>query len=451
MRDDILPARAAALIGGPPGRYVRQVGWWRAIATWLVPLTAIPVLLAVLQRQHCVRFGWSGSDQFWRMCFSDLPAQYALAPLDGGLAAYLRGTAVLDQPVVAGSVMSLLGGLVPEGTALEQSRFYFLYWVGLITLLMAACVWCTVQVVPGDLQAAAQVALSPVIVLAAVLSSDALAVALVAGAMLAWHRGRLGVTGILLGVGAMTRGYVVAVAFALVLHAWRSGALPALRQVMLFALTTVLAIFTFFAIAAPDQLLAPVTTWWGQDAGYGSLWLIPSIADHPLPPWAGALLALLGWALAGLLGWVLTRDAYRTPSWAQLALVVVGMGMMLGKSVPVQAALWLLPLAAMAGVRWRDHLIWAGCEALHFGAVWLYVGALTTPDRALPGPWYVVFLLIRTAGITWLVTRVWQAALFPTLRRESAEETGTGPGDAPGTGPPPGDDRLGAPPRLGYP
>lgn len=437
MRDDILPARATRLIGGPPGRYVRTNGWWRSVATWLVPLTAIPMALAVLQREHCIRFGWGGSDQFWRMCFSDLPAQYALAPLDGGIAAYLRGEAVLDQPVVAGSVMSALGGLVPTGSALSEQRWYFLYWVALVTLLLAACVWCTIQVVPSDLQAAAQVALSPVIALAAVLNSDALAVALVAAAMVAWQRERLALTGVLLGLGVLTRGYVVAVVLALLVHAWRVEAMPAARRVLLAATTTVLALFVFFVIVAPDQFLAPYQSWWNGQAGYGSLWLIPSIGGHALPPWSVALLALLGWGLALLLGRVLVRDAFHAPSWAQLSLVVVGMGMMFGKAVPVQAALWLLPLAAMAGVRWRDHLIWAGCEALHFGAVWLYVGALTTPDRALPGPWYVVFLFIRVAGITWLVTRVWQTALYPPARHERPVEPAPQPDPAPQTEPAP--------------
>ena len=416
MRDDVLPAPAAALLGGPPGRHVRASGWWRAVASWLVPLTAVPMVLAVLQREYCVRHGWGGSDQFWRMCFSDLPAQYALAPLDGGLTAYLRGEASLDQPILAGSVMSALGGLVPDGTPLEQSRYYVLYWVALITLLLAVCVWCTVQVLPADLQAAAQVALSPVIVLAAVVNSDALAVALVAGAMLAWHRQRYALTGILLGLGVLTRGYVLAVALALIFIGLREGSVLALRRVALFATTTVLILFTFFALAAPDQLVAAVTSWWAGPAGYGSLWMIPSITGNAVPTWVLSVLSALGWALALALGWVLTRDSYRTPTWPQVALVVVGMGMMLGKVVPVQAALWLLPLAAMAGVRWRDHLIWAACEALHFGAVWLYIGALTTPDRALPSAWYIVFLLVRTAGITWLVTRVWQATLLPPAR-----------------------------------
>ena len=59
---------------------------------------------------------------------------------------------------------------------------------------------------------------------------------------------------------------------------------------------------------------------------------------------------------------------------------------MVGKAMPVQASLVLVVLAAVSGIRWRDSLIWAGAEALHFVAIWLYVGALTHADRALPGP-----------------------------------------------------------------
>ena len=50
----------------------------------------------------------------------------------------------------------------------------------------------------------------------------------------------------------------------------------------------------------------------------------------------------------------------------------------------MQAALWLVPLVALCGVRWRDHLVWAGAEALHFAMVWVYVGGLSKADRGLP-------------------------------------------------------------------
>jgi len=414
MLPDVLPAPATALMGGPPGRYASPNGWWRRIALRLVALISVPMMLAVLQREHCIRFGWSGDDQFFRECFSDLPAQYSIGGLNTGFGGYLAGQAHLTEPVLSGSVMSLLGGLVPGGSALEQSRFYFFYWVALITLLLAATVWCVIQLAPDDLQAAAQTALSPVIVLAAVLSTDALAVALVAGALLAWRRDKLTLTGILLGLGALTRGYVLFVAIALYLAAWRSDDLARAYRALLAAATTMLVVCAAFAIVAPDALAASYLSWWSGGAGYGSPWLIPAIATYTLPAWGVTLLALAGWGIAGFVGWVFVRDAYRPPTWAQTALVVTAMGLMVGKAMPVQASLVLVVLAAVSGIRWRDSLIWAGAEALHFVAIWLYVGALTHADRALPGPWYAAFLLIRIAGITWLVTRVWDASHYPS-------------------------------------
>jgi hypothetical protein len=75
-----------------------------------------------------------------------------------------------------------------------------------------------------------------------------------------------------------------------------------------------------------------------------------------------------------------------------------------------QASLWLLPFVALVGLRWRDHLIWAGVEAAYFVAVWLYIAGLTTPDRGLPGRDYAAFLLARVVAIVYLAVRVWLLA-----------------------------------------
>ena len=61
----------------------------------------------------------------------------------------------------------------------------------------------------------------------------------------------------------------------------------------------------------------------------------------------------------------------------------------------MQASLWLVPLVALVGLRWRDHLIWASAEALHFGGVWLYLAGTSTPDRGLPSGWYALTLVVR--------------------------------------------------------
>ena len=116
---------------------------------------------------------------------------------------------------------------------------------------------------------------------------------------------------------------------------------------------------------------------------------------------------------------------------------------MTGKTFPVQASLWLLPLVALCGLRWREHLLWAGAEALHFVAVWLYVGGLSKPDRGLPPGWYVVFLTVRLLAVGYLVWRVWhtaaQRAEAPAPYDE-ADTDGTGPLGPPGLEDHPGQD-----------
>jgi hypothetical protein len=54
--------------------------------------------------------------------------------------------------------------------------------------------------------------------------------------------------------------------------------------------------------------------------------------------------------------------------------------------------------------------VWAGAEALHFVAVWIYVGGLSKPDRGLPPGWYAVFLSLRVIAVGYLVWRVWHTA-----------------------------------------
>ena len=89
--------------------------------------------------------------------------------------------------------------------------------------------------------------------------------------------------------------------------------------------------------------------------------------------------------------------------------------MITGKAWPVQASLWLLPLAALARPRWRDHLIWAGCEAAYFMGVWLYLAGQTTANRGLPGSWYSLLVVVRVAGLLWLVAMVVRDARRPEL------------------------------------
>lgn len=425
-RGDLLPSGSLAFAGGPLGRHVsaRAVSWAAAVVPLMVA-TAATMALSVAQRAHCIQKGWVGSDQFWHACFSDLPALYQLGNLDEGLAAYVAGEgARADHPVLTGSVMAWVGGLVPDGSFLDQTRWYFALWALLGTALAVAVVYLTAASRPRHATDAAQVALSPVLVLTAMLSPDLFGVALASAGIWAWSRRQPVAAGVLLGLGAAARTYPLLILLALVLLGLRSGRLGAVRRTLGAAAVAVGVVLLPFLLANPGAILRSWQVWWDSGAGLGSVWMIPQLVGHPLPTGATTLLALVGLVVALAVGAVFALSTPRRPSLAEVAVVLVAVALLTGKAFPVQASLWLLPLVALCGLRWRDHLVWAGAEALHFVTVWLYVGGLSQPERGLPPGWYAVFLVLRVGAVTYLVWRVWHTAAARPALHEPADAAG---------------------------
>jgi uncharacterized membrane protein len=385
---------------------------WAAAVVPLVVATAATMALSVAERSHCIQKGWVGSDQFWHACFSDLPALYQLGNLDEGLAAYVAGSgARSDHPVLTGSVMAWVGGLVPDGSFLDQTRWYFALWALLGTVLAVAVVYLTAASRPLHATNAAQIAFSPVLVLTAKQSPDLFGVALASAGIWAWSRRRPVAAGVLLGLGVAARTYPLLILLALVLLGLRSGRLGAVRRTLGAAAAAVAVVLLPFLLSLNwTAILRTYQVWWDSAAGLGSPWMVPQLVGYQLPTGATTLLALVGLVVAVAVGAVFALSTERRPSVAEVAFVLVAVALLTGKAFPVQASLWLLPLLALCGLRWRDHLLWAGAEALHFVMVWLYVGGLSKPDRGLPPGWYAVFLTLRCAAVAYLVWRVWRTA-----------------------------------------
>ena len=239
-----------AVIGGPLGSHasVRARSWLATVSPLLV-LSSAMVGLGVAQRGHCVANGWNGTEQFWRGCFSDLPALYRIGNLDAGLGGYLStgaDAAAVDHPVLTGAVMSLVGGLVPAGSVLDQTRWYFLLWAVLAAVLVAATVYLTAATRPRHAGDAAIVAASPMLVIAPLVSADVFGVALVAAGLWAWSRRQPLLAGALLGLAVTARTYPLLILLALVLLGLRSGRLPAVGRALAGAgVAIVLVLFPF--------------------------------------------------------------------------------------------------------------------------------------------------------------------------------------------------------------
>ena len=405
---DLLPGDASAIIGGPLGR--RASGRERSLGRLLpliVLMSVLPISGAVLRQGHCVANGWNGDDQFWRGCFSDLPAQYQLAGLDRGLPAWLVGDVQLEQMPLLSGLMALVGGIVPDGNWLDSSRWYLVIWTLLITAALAVAVWCVGRLRPQRLDLATQLALSPIHVVAALLSPDLVVVTLVLAAMLADARRRTTLAGVLLGLALLGHAWVGLVAIALVVAARRQERTDEAVRTVVIALATAVGGMAVLAIASPDIVLGPLQTWWAEKPGYGSILMIPELAGRPLPDRVAPIVALVGWAGAVWAAVVMARRAWRPATWAQVAAFSVPVLALTGTSVPVQAALWVLPLALLAGVSWRTHLGFVAIEAVHASALWLHIGAASDPDKGLPAPWYAVVVLGRTIAWCFLLWSVW--------------------------------------------
>jgi hypothetical protein len=419
-RSDGVVRAASEAVGGPLGDRADPAAAGSRL--WgpgpLLALAAVvPVALAALTRQHCRSTGWASPDQFVHACYSDVPALVANA---GGASGQPPTTAVLLR------LLELVSS-TPRG-AFDAS-----------VLLAALCLSLAALLVVRARSAAgaqgweaALVALSPAVVTAGLVSVDLAAVALLAGALLALARRHPAVAGALVGLAAGVRPAVALVLVALWLvvlvgrrtaRAAGAGGEPVGRQEPLGVLDALAATAAAVLAGGLVTLLASVGTggqpggsrWWDGSggAGFGSPWLLPGLQgdlpDGSQLPWsalpAGAVTALAG---AGLLVVVLlgaaaaarTAGAEPLRRLAAVSLVLVAGGLAVSPSVPVQATLVVLPLAAVAAPRWRDHLPWALTECAYATGTWLYLYATSSSDgRGMSPGGYAVLLLLRLAAL----------------------------------------------------
>lgn len=410
---DPVATAATEVIGGPRGRYAGRELPWLLTAAVLSALAAIPAGFGVALRIPCLRTHWSGDGQFWNACYSDLPNAYRDGNLGAGLASFLQGAdgaPTTGQPPLTGLALMAMASIVPaadrEGTRIA---WYFALWAVVLTLLLLAIVWMVASTARAP-WAAVHVALAPVVALVGFVSADLLGVALASAGMWAWSRRRPGAAGVLLGLAIAARSYPVLILIAIGLLALRSGQRRSFARTASHAVATVLAVFGALWLLHPEAAVASYRAWLSAGAGYGSPWLLPQLAGNPLPSWALTALAAGGWVVAVLAGAVLALSSARRPTVAEVSLVMVGIVLVTGRSFTVQSSLWLVPLVAWCLVQWRDHLIWAGAEAMHFVAVWLTIAATKVPDRGMPNAWYAFFSMLRVIAVLWLVAMVWLRA-----------------------------------------
>ena len=438
-RSDPVARMASALVGGPAGRRLAAAaGYWRALPV-LVLLASLTMVGAVLTKQHCRADGWSTPDHFWHACYSDIPVLYVSEGLGTSARPSLMdaiGPQGLGQPPLAGTAMWLVSGIVDATSGVRgryevavESRRFFDVSAGVLTaVLIAAVIAVALTVGRRRRWDAAHLALSPVLLGTALISYDLLAVALLAGTFWAWSRSRPVLAGVLLGLASTARPVVAVVGFALLGLCLRAGVVRAWLMSAGAGLVTWVGVRVIL-FPHPVQALSDSWQAWRDSApGYGSLWLIPSLFAQSQPTSASwwyhgagiggstsTMITLLGLLVVAVATVTVALVTPYRPRVAHLALFALAVGLLVIKSLPPQLGLLLLPLIALAGLRWRDHLIWATAELAYFVGVWLYIAASTAPDRGLPAGFYLVLILVRCAAIGWLAVQAVRAARDPVL------------------------------------
>ncbi|MGF1645710.1 MAG: hypothetical protein ACFCVF_02130 [Kineosporiaceae bacterium] len=421
-RDDPVARWASESIGGPAGRRLGFPAhrWWTATRV-LVLVAVVAVGLGLVQKNDCRDRGWTSPHQFVHACYSDLPVTYAVA---GSTPAGVLGLGDVPegvgQPPVSAAALAAVAGVTDGLVALtgdEAGRSRIFLDVSAVLLAGAAAAMAVglVGLTRRRRWDAALVAGSPVLVLSGLVSIDLLGVALGVLALWMWGRSRPAAAGALLGLAVAARWHVALIALALVLVSLRVPRWREVRTTLLVAAVSWGVVSVPALLIAPQAWAAPIRAWWRADAGYGSVWIVPRLLAEEGVPGVGALtagevtalsLAATVAAVVVVVIWVLS--ATRTPRLPAVVLLLVVATLVVGKAVPVQAALWVLPWAALAVPRWRHHLWWWAVEAVYFVAVWQYLVGLSEPDRSLPAGYYAVTMLARLAVLAALAVTAWR-------------------------------------------
>lgn len=387
-REDPFAASMSEVLGGPVGEHAAGHRWWGP-ARVLVGATSVVLAAGMVSKAACVPSGWAKDAQpYAELCWTDL----------AGVSSD-RGTA----PRVTTYLERFAAALPGEGTVATAAV--------LAVLLAALVLLATVLLVRVDRRrpwAAAGWAMAPVL-LVHWLSWDLVAAVGVAVLLWGWVTGRTWLAGVGAGIGA---------AFALPVAAALAGVLAVGGRTRDRVDALLAAAAAYVVVTLPGRART-------EDPDIGSIWRVFDQAGSGMPSRtvriAVALLVLA--AAAGAVFWLVSRTR-RTDvvTAARAGLVVLAAALLVAPSAPPESALLLLPLAAIGVRRWRDLLVWQGCELVSWVITGWYLGNALVPTVSDDARAYWLAIMLRVVGLAWLVAAVLRGAA--TERR-----VGRGSGD----------------------
>jgi len=370
-RTDPVAAAMSEVVGGPVGVHAAGHRWWNAQRV-LLGVTAVVLAGGMASKAACVPSGWSRPDQpFAQLCWSEL----AGASADAG-----------SPPQVATWLVRAAEALPGSGTVATTAV--------LAVLLAALALVATALLVRVDARrpwAAAGWAMSPVL-LVHWLSWELVAAVGVAVLLWGWTSGRPWLAGVGAGVGAA---FALPVAVALV------GVVVVGRGLRDRVDALLAAAAAYVVLTLPGRAR-------GETPDLGSIWLLLDQLGLGGSTATRTVVQLVVLAGAGGAVWWLVRRAGRPTALttARAGLLLLAAALVVAPAAPPETALLVLPLAALAVRRWRDLLVWQGLHLVSWVITGWYVGQALVPTVADDGRAYWLAILLRVAGLVWLVVAV---------------------------------------------
>ncbi|MET3810483.1 glycosyltransferase 87 family protein [Arthrobacter sp. UYEF3] len=443
-RGDLLLRNFTEVIGGPLGRRaapgVVSPGLF-TVERVLVLLTVLAALLGILLKGYCRSNGWESPGQFYATCYSDFAELYKNRGLGDGAFPFVTAGSFFEYPVLMGFIAGATALLVPgDGVSNARVLAYFDVNATLVVAVWIVTVLATARTARRRAWDAAMVALAPGIVLAGFINWDLWAVGLLALGMYFFARNKLLLAGLFIGLGAATKLYPVLILGAVVLLALRTGKIRA------FLLTAGAASVSWLVVNLPAAAGDPAGWKYfyqfteSRPAGYSSPWFAYNLVSgrlgwKPLDAEAINALALNVFLAACVLIAVLALSAARRPRLAQLVFLIVAAFILTNKVYSPQFVIWLIPLLALARPRWRGFLVWQAIEGLHWAAIWMYLGQVTSAGASqhnIDMPYYVLAVLAHMTALVYLMARVvWDICDpgYDVVRRHGMDDPHGGPFD----------------------
>ncbi|PXW35973.1 UNVERIFIED_CONTAM: putative membrane protein [Williamsia faeni] len=446
-RTDPVVAPGSFVIGGPIGLHA-VVGRGRTWTPVRVLMLIALVFLALgwytkagcLQQAPNAETGvmgldWDNHRQYTAMCYADTIPLYGAERLDEGAFPYKKSwyeddgaggqqQRFMEYPVLTG-VFMYAAAQSAQGWewahenwgvpgALDVVLFFNLVALGL-ALCWLVTIWATALTAQRRVWAAALAAASPLVVVHIFTNFDAIAIAALSVAMLAWSRRNPWLTGIFLGIGMSAKLYPALLLIPLLVLCLRAG------KVRDFGVTAALTAATWLVINLPI-MITHYRGWteffrYNSDRGTDPDTLFNVISEITGYQWgnepgqAPALLNAISMGLFVLVALAVVFIGFHAPMrprLAQLMFLTVAGFLLVNKVWSPQYSLWLVPLAVLALPHTRILLGWMLIDALVWVPRMMWYLFKETGD-GLPEQWFLSMVVIRDLAVIGLcVMVIWQ-------------------------------------------